>query len=62
MDYSSPWAVGAMSVAGAGILLTFAAFQVFWHRLLRNLKQHHALETKSVHGTSVPSDRDGNSR
>ena len=30
MDYSSPWAVGAMSVAGAGILLTFAAIQVFW--------------------------------
>ena len=38
------------------------AFQVFWRRLLRNLKQHHALETKSVHGTSVPSDRNGNSR
>ena len=38
------------------------AFQVFWRRLLWNLKQHHALETKSVHGTSVPSDRDGNSR
>ena len=30
MDYSSPWAIGAMSVAGIGILLTFAAFQVFW--------------------------------
>ena len=30
MNYSSPWAIGAMSVAGIGILLTFAAFQVFW--------------------------------
>ena len=30
MDYSSPWAIGAMSVAGIGILLTFASFQVFW--------------------------------
>lgn len=30
MEYSSPWAIGAMSVAGIGMLLTFAAFQVFW--------------------------------
>ena len=30
MDYSSPWAIGSMSVAGIGILLTFGAVQVFW--------------------------------
>jgi hypothetical protein len=30
MDYSSPWAISAMVVAGIGILMTFAAFQVFW--------------------------------
>ena len=30
MDYSSPWAVGAMTVAAIGIILTFAAFQVFF--------------------------------
>ncbi len=30
MDYSSPWAISAMSVAGIGILMTFAAIQVFY--------------------------------
>ena len=30
MDYSSPWAISAMSVAGIGIVLTFAAYEVFW--------------------------------
>ncbi len=30
MDYSSPWAIGAMSVAGLGIVMTFGAMQVIW--------------------------------
>ena len=30
MNYSSYWAISAMCVAGIGIVLTFAAFEVFW--------------------------------